>query len=98
MVARSENWDGEIGLVARIRAQCETEAAQENGHTARRCSIHRASALGGKGPGKLDRVSSDVEAMKRRLERLHELYPELTGIGMSEYVKALGSKSTAEVK
>ena len=98
MVARNENWDGEVGLVARIRAQCEAAAAEETGQTGRRDSIRRISGLGGQESDKLGQVSSDVEAMKRRLERLHQLYPELTGVGISEYVEALSSRSTAEVK
>ena len=98
MVARNESWDGEVGLVARLRAQCEAAAAEENGQTGRRSTIRRISGLSGQGAGELDQVSSDVEAMKRRLARLHKLYPELTGTGISEYVEALSSKSTAEVK
>ena len=98
MVARNESWDGEVGLVARIRAQCEAAAAEKTGQTERRDSIRRVSGLGGQESGKIGQVSSDVEAMKRRLERLRQLYPELAGVGISEYVEALSSKSTAEVK
>ena len=98
MVARNENWDGEVGLVARIRAQCEAAAAEETGQTGRRDSIRRISGLDRQESGKLGQVSSDVEAMKRRLERLLELYPDLKGTSLSEYVEALSKKSTSEVK
>jgi predicted translin family RNA/ssDNA-binding protein len=56
------------------------------------------SGVTGQGSGGLDRLGSDIEALKRRLQRLVELYPELTGVGISEYVEALSNRSTAEVK
>ena len=96
MVARRENWDGEVGLVARLRAQLEV--GTEDGQTGRLGAIRRMSGVTGQGPGRLDRLGSDIEALKRRLQRLVELYPELTGVGISEYVEALSNRSTAEVK
>ena len=97
MVARNDSWDGEVGLVARIRAQCEAAVVDETGQTERRDSIRRISGLDRQESGRIGQVSSDVETMKRRLERLRKLYPELT-VGFSEYVEALSSRSTAEVK
>ena len=98
MVARRENWDGEVGLVARLRAQLEVGTEGEDGQTGRLGAIRRMSGVTGQGSGGLDRLGSDIEALKRRLQRLVELYPELTGVGISEYVEALSNRSTVEVK
>jgi|TARA_B100000929_G_scaffold270363_1_gene240487 predicted translin family RNA/ssDNA-binding protein len=54
--------------------------------------------LSGQESGRLNRPSRDIESMERRLQRLLELYPELAGTSLSEYVEALSKKSTSEVK
>ena len=98
MVARRENWDGEAGLVARIRAQLELRVEGEDGQTGRLGETRRMGGVIGQGPGGLDRLGSDIAVLKRRLQRLQALSPGLTGIGISAYVEALSSRSTAEVK
>ena len=85
-------------MVARIRAQLELRAEGEDGQTGRLGETRRMGGIIGQGPGGLDRLGSDIEALKRRLQRLVELYPELTGVGISEYVEALSNRSTVEVK
>jgi len=95
VVAGKENWDGEVGLVARLRAQLE---AGNEGQAGRLRAIRRMGGLSGQRSGRLDRPSRDIESMERRLERLLELYPELEGTSLSEYVEALSKKSTSEVK
>ena len=98
MVASRENWDGEVGLVARLRAQLEAGANAEDRQAVRSSGIRRVGGLSGRETGGLDRLSRDIEFMKRRLQRLQELYPELEGTSLSEYVEALSRKSTSEVK
>ena len=106
MVARRENWDGEEGTsaktrVARIRGALELEmgAGGENGQTDRLGMMRRAGGLSGQGSGGLDRVSRDIETMKKDLELLLEKHPTLRA-ELSEYVEAwsLVRKSTSEVK
>ena len=58
----------------------------------------RMGGVSGQEPGGLNRPSRDVESMERRLQHLLELYPELEGTSLSEYVEALSKKSTSEVK
>ena len=98
MVVSRENWDGEVGLVARLRAQLEAGTDGENRQAGRLGAIRRMGGLSGQESGELNRPSRDIESMERRLERLLELYPELAGISLSEYVEALSKKSTSEVK
>lgn len=98
MVVSRENWDGEVGLVARLRAQLEAGTDGENGQAGRLGAIRRMGGLSGQESGGLNRPSRDIESMERRLQRLRELYPELEGTSLSEYVEALSKKSTSEVK
>ena len=98
MVVSRENWDGEVGLVARLRAQLEAGTDGENGQAGRLGAIRRMGGLSGQESGGLNRPSRDIESMESRLQRLLELYPELEGTSLSEYVEALSKKSTSEVK
>ena len=98
MVVSRENWDGEVGLVARLRAQLEAGTDGENRQAGRLGAIRRMGGLSGQKSGELNRPSRDIESMERRLERLLELYPDLKGTSLSEYVEALSKKSTSEVK
>ena len=98
MVVSRENWDGEVGLVARLRAQLEAGTDGKTGQAGRLGAIRRMGGLPGQESGGLNRPSRDIESMERRLQRLLELYPELAGISLSEYVEALSKKSTSEVK
>ena len=98
MVVSRENWDGEVGLVARLRAQLEAGTDGENRQAGRLGAIRRMGGLSGQESGELNRPSRDIESMERRFQRLLELYPELAGISLSEYVEALSKKSTSEVK
>ena len=98
MVVSRENWDGEVGLVARLRAQLEAGTDGENRQAGRLGAIRRMGGLSGQEAGGLNRPSRDIESMERRLERLLELYPDLKGTSLSEYVEALSKKSTSEVK
>ncbi|SVD63726.1 uncharacterized protein METZ01_LOCUS416580, partial [marine metagenome] len=96
--ASRENWDGEVGLVARLRAQLEAGTDGENGQAGRLGAIRRMGGLSGQESGGLNRPSRDIESMERRFQRLRELYPEFEGASLSEYVEALSKKSTSEVK
>lgn len=98
MVVSRENWDSEVGLVARLRAQLEAGTDGENGRAGRLGAIRRMGGLSGQESGGLNRLSRDIESMERRLQRLLELYPELQGTSLSDYVEALSKKSTSEVK
>ena len=98
MVVSRENWDGEVGLVARLRAQLEAGTDGENRQAGRLGAIRRMGGLSGQESGELNRPSRDIESMERRRERLLELYPDLKGTSLSEYVEALSKKSTSEVK
>ena len=98
MVVSRENWDGEVGLVARLRAQLEAGTDGKNRQAGRLGAIRRMGGLSGQESGGLNRPSRDVESMERRLQHLQELYPELEGTSLSEYVEALSKKSTSEVK
>ena len=98
MVVSRENWDGEVGLVARLRAQLEAGTDGENRQAGRLGAIRRMGGLSGQESGELNRPSRDIESMERRLERLLELYPDLKGTSLSEYVEAQSKKSTSEVK
>ena len=98
MGASRENCEGEGGVVASLRAQVEAGTDGEKRQVGRLGAIRRMGGLSGQESGGLNRPSRDIESMERRLERLLELYPDLKGTSLSEYVEALSKKSTSEVK